>query len=128
MTSKLVSWGIAAVAAGLFFWRKNAGVKGCTDIEAKELNTLIEQKKDIKIIDVRTPAEFSRGHIANALSRPLGEINDWMNEFTKHESLVMVCASGMRSKDAARRLVEHGYNNISNLKGGMSTWHYEVKK
>ncbi|HZW81815.1 MAG TPA: rhodanese-like domain-containing protein, partial [Candidatus Deferrimicrobium sp.] len=63
MATNLIAWGVAGVVVGVFLWRKNAPVKGCRDIDGAELNEILKQQKTIKIVDVRTPAEFKGGHI-----------------------------------------------------------------
>lgn len=122
MPTNLIVGGIAGVAIAIFLWRRNAPVKGCSDIDGAQLKEMLKSQKGIIIIDVRTPEEYKRGHIPGALSRPLGKLDSWSGDFKQDKSIVLVCASGARSKSAADRLVKKGYTQLFNLKGGMGSW------
>ena len=57
---------------------------------------LSEQKPSI--LDVRTPAEFSGGHVAGSINIPLQEINHRIEELSQLKMpLILCCASGGRS-------------------------------
>jgi len=59
----------------------------------------------IKIIDVRTIAEFQDGHVAGSINIPLSEIQSRVNELKEMEGeLILCCASGNRSGQAAAYL------------------------
>lgn len=61
------------------------------------------------IIDVRTPHEFAGGHVADSLNIPLNEIPDRVEELKQMNAhLVLCCASGNRSGQAARFLSAQG--------------------
>ena len=57
------------------------------------------------VIDVRTPEEYSRGHIENSLNIPLDILEkslDLLND--KEKTIITCCASGMRSEKAKKNL------------------------
>lgn len=57
------------------------------------------------IIDVRTPAEFRGGHVANSINIPLQELDRSLLKLRQLNSpIIACCASGNRSGMAARRL------------------------
>ncbi len=61
------------------------------------------------IIDVRTRAEFSGGHVANSLNIPLQEIQQRLEEIKKlPQPIVLCCASGNRSGQATAFLKSIG--------------------
>lgn len=60
------------------------------------------------IIDVRTPGEFMGGHVAGSINIPLQEIPDRLDEFHKMENIILCCASGNRSGQAAMYLQQNG--------------------
>ncbi|HEX3015742.1 MAG TPA: rhodanese-like domain-containing protein [Desulfobacteria bacterium] len=110
-------------AKQVFFSReKNSFGRDWADINQSELYDLLKTKQDLKVVDVRTPEEFKRGHISQALLRPLSELEMWAGEFKPSEPLILVCASGGRSEVAARSLAQKGYSSLYSLKGGMSRW------
>lgn len=67
-----------------------------------------------KIIDVRTPGEFSSGHVKGAVNIPLDQITSKMKQLKKEETYVMCCRSGMRSGNATRILKSSGFTNVHN--------------
>ena len=78
----------------------------------------------VVVLDVRTAAEFSEGHIHGAIL-----IDQGQNDFVERAKVVLptdkvvavYCRSGRRSANAARRLVDLGYKCI-NMKGGINAW------
>lgn len=55
-------------------------------------------QQDFKLLDVRTPGEFTRGHIAGAENIPLDKISSFTG--SKEIPLYVICDSGVRSKQA----------------------------
>ena len=74
-----------------------------------------------KVIDVRTPEEYSNGHIKGSHLVPLGDLTSRLSEFKKDELYLMVCRSGARSANATQILNSKGYK-ATNLEGGMIAW------
>ena len=75
-----------------------------------------------KLVDVRTPGEFSDGHIEGAKNLPLQSLGSRMSELgAKDTPLVVYCRSGMRSASAKRMLTAAGYTEVHDL-GAMSRW------
>lgn len=71
------------------------------------------------LIDVRSEAEYNGGHIENAISIPLDEIDNI--KLAKNINLIVYCRSGSRSKSAALKLLDLGYVNVYDL-GSMDNW------
>lgn len=66
-------------------------------------------QRGAKIIDVRTPAEFSSGHVKGSVNIPLNNINGSIDKLRKEgKPIVLCCASGMRSGQATSVLQQHG--------------------
>lgn len=82
-----------------------------------------------QILDVRTPEEFSEGHIDKATNI------DWQNEnfvkntekLDKNKPVYVYCKSGRRSLKASEKLEELGFKKIYNLDGGYLKWNAETK-
>ncbi len=61
------------------------------------------------IIDVRTPEEFSGGHVAGSINIPLNEVQQREDEISRMEQpIVICCASGGRSGQAVQYLNQKG--------------------
>ena len=92
---------------------------------AKEM---MDSGDPLLIVDVRTEAEFSQGHIAGALLIPNETINTTQRpaQLPELDTVVLVyCRSGNRSAQAARKLAALGYVNVYDF-GGIIDWPYET--
>ena len=101
-----------------------SGTSKVKNVGHQEL-TLMVNKQDAKVIDVRSKEEFKKGHIVDALNVTLSEIkNNQVTSLEKYKSnpIVLVCNSGMSSGQAAQQLTKQGFENVFNLKGGMGEW------
>ncbi|WP_027881183.1 rhodanese-like domain-containing protein [Meiothermus rufus] len=76
------------------------------------------------VVDVREPYEYAMGHIPGAVNIPLGRFVGEVGNLPKDRKLVVVCASGGRSSQAAEYLVGHGFTKeqVGNLEGGTYGW------
>lgn len=79
------------------------------------VDKVLKDKKGT-IVDVRTPAEYSGGHVAGSVNIPLNELPGRMDELKQMEKpVVLCCASGMRSAQAENYLNQKG---LESLNGG----------
>ena len=69
------------------------------------------------LLDVRTPAEFQRGHFTGALNLPLDDLRARVNELDRNKTYYVNCQSALRSYLACRILTQHGLD-CHNLAGG----------
>lgn len=78
------------------------------------------------LIDVRTPGEFSRVHIDSSFNLPLDGLRaDRVEALVKEHPdrpVVLLCQSGMRTREAATRLRKEGFGQASVLEGGIAAW------
>lgn len=82
-----------------------------------EISALLKSEKTV-IVDVRTPQEFAEGHVADSINIPLDEIHQHFDELKKLGDIVLCCASGGRSGQAALFLKQNG---IPCINGGSWT-------
>ena len=102
----------------------NSQTKSEQTISASDFAAKIEKSDDAQILDVRTPAEFSSGHLVNAKN------SDWngstfeseVSKLNKSKPVYVYCRSGKRSAQAAEKLTELGFSNVYNLEGGILQW------
>ena len=85
--------------------------------------------QEVVVVDVRTREEYDGGHIENAVLVPNESIGSEMPETlpNKEATLLVYCRSGRRSKQAAEKLLELGYQNVYDF-GGVIDWPYELVK
>lgn len=95
------------------------------ELSAAEVLARVE-RGEVQILDVRTPAEFRRGHIAGAISVPLGALEDAADDLPLDPNVpvVAVCLTAHRSIAAVRLLSRRGWD-IVQLRGGMRAWRAE---
>lgn len=94
------------------------------ELAPKQFQEQIVSNPDVQILDVRTPKEFSGGHLENALNA------DWMGKtfdqdirtLDKTKPVYVYCLSGGRSSEAARKLKSLGFTEVHDMKGGMLAW------
>ena len=61
------------------------------------------------VLDVRTPAEFSGGHVRGSINIPLDKLAANLHRIPKDKPVIACCQSGMRSGQAIKTLTEHGF-------------------
>ncbi|WP_440604543.1 rhodanese-like domain-containing protein [Bacillus sp. GB_SG_008] len=96
-------------------------VKGVKNISGKALKDEIK-KKNKQLIDVRTLGEFRGNHIQGFRNMPLNELVQKANSLDKNKEVIVICQSGMRSKQATKILKKLGFKHIINVSGGMNAW------
>ncbi len=73
------------------------------------------------LLDVRTPAEFDRGHLSGAINIPLQDLSARLSELDASRKIVVYCRSGGRSGGATKALKAAGFSEVLDL-GAMSNW------
>lgn len=79
-------------------------------------------KAEHVVLDVRSRGEFAGGHLPNALNIPLDQLDQRLKDIPKNKPVVVVCASGNRSRTGAKHLTQNGFEDVYNLKGGTMGW------
>lgn len=96
---------------------------GIKEIDVNELNLQLENlPENVKLIDVRTPAEVARGKIAGSENLPLHVIPLKVDEFSNDDKIIFYCQTGARSAQACAFMTSKGVDNVYNLRGGIVTW------
>jgi rhodanese-related sulfurtransferase len=74
------------------------------------------------LVDVREPAEWSRGHLPGARLVPLDRLRANARGLLPRDGIIFVCAAGVRSQTAARLAEALGLRDLYNLTGGTRAW------
>ncbi len=98
-----------------------------TNLKPEEVKGKIDSGTS-EVIDVRTKGEFNRSHINGAVSNPLSAINNIIDTRDKRTDIVLICATGHRSRAAAAKLIKNGFSSVSHLEGGMRSWNKAQKE
>lgn len=95
-------------------------------LSPKEVQALLAASLPPLLLDVREPVEYSGelGHISGSLLIPLKELPARASELEAHKDqhIVAICRSGVRSTTASAILTGLGFEQVSNLRGGMVDW------
>lgn len=91
-------------------------------VSPMEAKSLIEEKADLLLIDVRTPQEYQQGALPGSTLIPFRQIMRGNHELPKEKPILLVCAVGGRSYTVGQFLAIRGYREIYNLSGGLSAW------
>lgn len=93
------------------------------DISARDAKALLDGNKNIYLLDVRTPQEYSQGRIAGSVLIPIGEFERRVREVPKNKTIIVYCAVGSRSKPVAGFLARQGYREVYNVTDGIVGWY-----
>ncbi|MCK8825473.1 rhodanese-like domain-containing protein [Fuchsiella alkaliacetigena] len=94
-------------------------------VDATELEFMLEMDEDIVLIDVRRELEeYNVAHIEGAETVDGGMLEFWIEDVVDDPDaeIIVYCLTAGRSAIAAGRLQEMGYNNVSELEGGFEAW------
>ena len=99
-------------------------------ISAKDAAQLIEENRnnpDFIILDVRTPEEYSDGHIENALNLDVKSesFTEQAVKLDKGKTYLLHCRSGSRSEMAVKIMEKSGFTDIYEIGGGFEEWKNE---
>jgi rhodanese-related sulfurtransferase len=83
---------------------------------------LLSSSQPPVVIDVRTPREREQKQIDGSLSIPLNHLSERAEELPKNRALLVHCAGGYRSSIAASILKKSGFDQVSEIAGGMAAW------
>lgn len=78
--------------------------------------------KGVRLVDVRTAAEFEAGHIPGAENVPIDQLAAEMGAWDTAEPILLYCATGARSLDGMRILNGAGFESVYNLEAGIVAW------
>jgi rhodanese-related sulfurtransferase len=86
--------------------------------------TLLINREDAQIIDVREPAEYAAGHLPDSRNIPVGALEERISEIEKLKDspVILLCQSGVRSSGACTKLAKLGFSKVHSLDGGIEAW------
>lgn len=95
---------------------------GLVQIKPRDLWLKLRAPNPPRVVDVREPREFQRGHIPQAELHPLSELVMDAHALPRDRPIVLVCRGGRRSERVAQWFRAKGYKDIAVLQGGMLAW------
>jgi rhodanese-related sulfurtransferase len=118
--TNLVLIAIALISGVLLLWpvlRRGSGISAADA-------TLLINRRNAMIVDVRTAAEFAGGHLPQARHFALNELETKAAQISKNKKtpLLLICQTGQRAQKAQAVLAGAGYAEIYILQGGLGAW------
>lgn len=92
------------------------------EIDSATLASRMGADGDVYLVDIRTPGELAQGAIPGAVHLPMHLIPLRMGDLPRDKEVVLYCRSGARSYHACAFLVQQGFDNVVNLRGGIIGW------
>jgi rhodanese-related sulfurtransferase len=91
-------------------------------VTPQEAKNLIESRSDLLLVDVRGEDELSEGYIEGSVMMPLWSIIKGSRRPPKDRPILLICAVGGRSLALGQLMSRNGWDEVYNLKGGISAW------
>lgn len=93
------------------------------NMQAVEFNQKLKSDKSAVILDVRSPGEYSEGHLDKAVNIDINstDFESRTSKLDKQKTYYVYCLAGVRSDRAAESLRKRGFKAIS-LNGGIKAW------
>ena len=117
-----VAVAVAVVASILFAPSLLPSGDGYGDVTVQEARTLIEDKQDLVILDVRTVSEYEDDHIEGAENIPVQELGKRLDELSRDDELLVYCRTGNRSAQAVDILRDVGFTKMYHMDAGITGW------
>lgn len=114
----------AALLVALIYTTVASQLSSLKELSTHEA-TLLMNKEDAYILDIRPVTEFKKGHILGSkqIKAELVTKGDFTAlEKNKDKPIIVVCAMGMTSKRTATQMLKAGFAHVVTLKGGINAW------
>ena len=110
-----------------------SGYVACNILSGKMKPLYWRELKDadiskVSLIDVRTPEEFAMGTINGAINIPVDDIRERLSEIPTDKPVWLFCGVGLRGYLASNILRTHGYEEVRNLVGGITTYNSATRQ
>ena len=101
------------------------------ELTPDEVKARLDDDADTQVVDIRSPAEFERGHIPGAINIPMAELPRRVDEVEWGDDVVVACPIGQSSIHAARLIGSfEGVDDDSSVRsmaGGYDEWDYDLE-
>ncbi len=98
-----------------------------TQLTPHQAQTLLQQRPDTLLLDVREENETQICQIARSTHIPMNLIPLRQNELPDGVAMIVYCHHGLRSLNVARFLEHAGFGELYNLVGGIEAWAREIE-
>ncbi|RDH88788.1 MAG: sulfurtransferase [endosymbiont of Seepiophila jonesi] len=92
------------------------------EIDSSDLQARISAGDDFYLLDIRSAGEVAQGMLPDSDHMPMHVIPLRMDELPRDKDVILYCHSGARSYHACAYLIQQGFENVVNLRGGILGW------
>ena len=109
-----------ALLAALWFSEKSRSGKAVSP----QIATLMMNKDEAVIVDIREKKEFSEGKIVGSIHIPFDSLKERASDLKKYEGkqIILVDKMGQHSGMAGKLLQAEGFDNVCRMSGGIAEW------
>ena len=114
---------VVLIAGSLILSGCSSKTTAITNMDVKDFSVKT-QEAGVVVIDVRTPGEFSQGHIQRAINIDVEAptFGSEIAKLDKSKTYAVYCHSGSRSGVATQAMAKAGFTHLFNLQNGISDW------
>lgn len=123
MKKRVIASAVVLVAGVLILSGCSSKASAITNMNPKDFSTMTQQS-GVVTLDVRTPGEFSQGHIQGAMNIDVEAptFNSEIAKLDKTKTYAVYCHSGRRSGIATQTMAKRGFKHLYNLENGLADW------
>lgn len=92
------------------------------DLDPTDAQRELQQDQEIRLLDVRTPPEHQSHRLDGAVLLPVQELAQRVDELDAAQRWFVYCEHGVRSVAACQFLTASGFQDVTNIRGGMAHW------
>ena len=111
---------LALIVIGGIWLGVSAAGSHKSEVSVAEAATLRDQ--GALFLDVRSPEEWNAAHVPGSTLIPLDELAQRVSEVPRDREVVVICASGARSRAGRDTLISAGFTKVSCMTGGLHEW------
>jgi rhodanese-related sulfurtransferase len=109
---------LVVVVVGILLLRLQAA----PSVEITPAQAYARFQQGVFFLDVRTQDEWNQAHIAGSKLISLDELQNRLDELPRDRDMVVVCRSGVRSKEGVSILQKAGFTRVDCMSGGILAW------
>lgn len=91
------------------------------------LNKLLEDNKDVTIIDARANSQYNEGHVEDSINLPQEQVRNSIATLNKEKIVVTYCNKGVTGNAVQNILLNNGFQKVYNISGGHKNYKTQCK-
>ena len=117
-------WMLSAAWAGLLALLILSFTSTSSKVIGNQQITTMMNRENAVVIDVRSKADFSKGHLLGSINIPVAQLKDAGTELENYRNrpIILVDANGMQTAASAQQLKKMGMPEIHRMQGGIISW------